>query len=277
MTAGAITKDGSGLLDLSGGSVSLAAGSSIAVTGGALRVATGALKNSATPGSAPNIVLSNGADLQFAQNGGGQYAGTISGTGTLHLIGGTLQLTGTNTYSGGTIVETGSTLDITTADLPTINENIIDAGGLVVFDQSTSGDFTGVISDGQEMGFGPTLSGSLDKDDSGSDNASNSNVTLDAVQSYTGATYVEAGTLTLGVANAIAGSSGVTLGRVGGAVDGQTAGLVLNADNQLASLSDDASNTTSVVLNGHTLTLTPTSASTSSFAGTISDGPHKEA
>ena len=272
VTAGAIIKEGSGLLDLSGGSVSLAAGSSIAVTGGALRVATGALKNSATPGSAPNIVLSNGADLQFAQNGGGQYAGTISGAGTLHLIGGTLQLTGTNTYSGGTIVETGSTLDITTADLPTIDENIIDAGGLVVFDQSTSGDFTGVISDGQEMGLGPTLSGSLDKDDSGSDDASNSNVTLDAVQSYTGATYVEAGTLTLGVANAIAGSSGVTLGRVGGAVDGQTADLVLNADNQLASLSDDASNTTSVILNGHTLTLTPTSTSTSSFAGTISDG-----
>ena len=152
VTAGAITKEGSGLLDLSGGSVSLAAGSSIAVTGGALRVATGALKNSATAGSAPNIVLSNGADLQFAQNGGGQYAGTISGAGTLHLIGGTLQLTGTNTYSAGTIVETGSILDITTADLPTIDENITDAGGLVVFDQSTSGDFTGVISDGRKWG-----------------------------------------------------------------------------------------------------------------------------
>ena len=171
VTAGAITKEGLGLLDLSGASVSLAAGSSIAATGGALRISTGALKNSAIAGSAPNIVLSNGADLQFAQNGGDQYAGTISGAGTLHLIGGTLQLTGTNTYSAGTIVETGSILDITTADLPTINENITDAGGLVVFDQSTSGDFTGVISDGSEMGIGPTLSGSLDKDDSGSDNA----------------------------------------------------------------------------------------------------------
>ena len=271
-TADAITKDGAGLLDLSGGTVSLAAGSSIAVTGGALRVATGALTGTATAGSAPNFVLSNGADLQFAQSGGGQYAGTISGAGMLHLIGGTLQLTGTNSYSGGTIVETGSTLDVTTSDLPTLNENITDAGGLIVFDQDNSGVFTGFISDGREMGTGPLLSGSLDKDDSTNDNAANSNVTIDAVQAYTGATYVEAGTLTLGVANAIANSSGVTLGRVGGAVDSQTAGLVLDADNKVASLSDNASNSTSVVLNGHILTIAPTSAVVSSFAGTISDG-----
>ena len=174
VTAGAITKAGAGLLDLSGGSVSLAAGSSIVATGGQLRVATGALKNTAVAGSAPNFVLSNGADLQFAQSGGGQYAGAVSGAGALHLIGGTLQLTGTaNSYSGGTVVEIGSTLDITTANLPSINENISDAGGLVVFDQNTSGIFAGVISDGQEMGTGPTESGSLDKDDSSGGNGGN--------------------------------------------------------------------------------------------------------
>ncbi len=273
LTAGAITTAGTGLVDLSGATVTLAAGSSIFATGGQLRVATGALKNTAVAGSAPNFVLSNNADLQFAQSGGGQYAGAISGDGTLHLIGGTLQLIGTgNTYTGGTIVETGSTLDITTANLPTINENITDAGGLIVFDQDSSGNFTGVISDGQEMGTGPTMSGSLDIDDSAATNASKADVFLLADQTYTGATYVEAGTLTLNVTNAIVDSSGLTLGRVGGAIDGQTANLVLDADNQLTALSDDASNTTSVVLNGHVLTLDPTTTSVSAYGGTIEDG-----
>ncbi|WP_164177089.1 hypothetical protein, partial [Streptococcus pneumoniae] len=58
------------------------------------------------------------------------------------------------------------------------------------------------------------LAGSLVKDDS--TGANGGNVTLAAVQTYTGGTFVEAGTLTLGVANAIASSAGVDLGRVGG-------------------------------------------------------------
>ena len=114
--------------------------------------------------------------------------------------------------------------------------------------------------------------GSLDIDDSANTNASNADVTLTAVQDYSGSTYVEAGTLTLGAVNTIADSSGLTLGRVGGAVDSQTANLVLDASNELTSLSSDASNTTSVVLNGNTLTLDPSAGASSSFSGTISDG-----
>ena len=83
---------------------------------------------------------------------------------------------------------------------------------MVDFDQTTSGAFGGVISG----------TGSLDKDDSATNDAGN--VTLTAAQTYTGATYVEAGTLTLGAVNAIADSSGATLGRVGG---GATATLAL--------------------------------------------------
>ena len=151
-----------------------------------------------------------GSQLQFAQNGGGQFANAITGNGELHLIGGTLQLTetaGANTYSGGTTVETGSTPDLTTNQVSTGNANITDAGGLIVFDQDFAGIYSGVISDGQEMGTGPMMSGSLDIDDSVNDNASNNDVTLSAVQTYSGATYVEAGTLTLGVANALEDSA----------------------------------------------------------------------
>ena len=143
------------------------------------------------------IVLNGTSQLQFAQNGGGVFANAVSGTGELHLIGGTLQLTGiNNTYSGGTVVETGSTLDLTTSErLVTGNANITDAGGLIVFDQDFVGTYSGVISDGKEMGTGPMESGSLDIDNS--TNSSGSGVELTAVQAYSGATYVEAGTLTL--------------------------------------------------------------------------------
>ncbi|HTJ02588.1 MAG TPA: hypothetical protein VL492_07330, partial [Methylovirgula sp.] len=264
-TLGAITKNGTGLLDLSNATVTLAAGSSIVANGGQLRVATGALKNTATAGSAPNFTLANGADLQFAQSGGGQYAGMISGNGTLHLIGGTLQLLGTsNTYTGGTIVETGSTLDITTANLPAVNPNITNAGGTVLFDQATNGTYSGVISDGYEMGVGPLLSGTLIKDDS--TGANSGNVTITQKQAFTGPTFIEAGTLTLNAVDTLASSSGVDLGRVGG---GATASLVLGADNTIQALTNESGNTTSVQMGGFTLTINPSANIFASYSGSI--------
>jgi autotransporter-associated beta strand protein len=156
------------------------------------------------------ISLAAGTHLQYSGNGGSVFNDPISGAGEFHLVAGTVKLTSTtDSYGGGTVVETGATLDVTTANLPT-NENITDAGGKVLFDQSTTGMFTGVISDGQEMGTGPMESGSLIKDDS--TGANSGNVTLANIQTYTGATYVEAGTLTLGgintAVNIIADSSG---------------------------------------------------------------------
>jgi len=274
-TAGALTFNGSGLFDLSGiasGGLTLVTGSSIVVNNSAiLRVVASEFAN------ANAIVLNGTSQLQFVQNGGGQFGGSISGAGELHLIGGILQLTGTNSYTGGTVVETGSTLDLTTANVSTGNANITDAGGLIVFDQTGNGTYSGVISDGLEMGTGPAMAGSLDKDDSSGNNSGN--LTLSAVQTYSGATYVEAGTLTLGATNTIADSSGVILGRVGGAGGttpatngGATAILALGADNQLNSLTDDAGNTTLVQLNGHRLTLTPAAGIDSDYGGTISDG-----
>jgi fibronectin-binding autotransporter adhesin len=186
------------------------------------------------------------------------------------------------------VIEIGATLDVTTANLPT-GGPITNAGGILVFDQSTTGTFSGVMSDGAEAGgpndgnelaslaSGPVLSGTLIKDDSSGSNGGN--IAISAVQAYSGFTYIEAGTLTLGVANAIADSAGVVLGRVGGAGGtpptmngGATAILALNANEQLTSLSDDPSNNTLIQLNGHTLTLAPTATSGSSYGGIISDG-----
>ena len=284
---GAITKNGTGLLDLSGsGGVTIASGGTIAVNAGAVRIGNGVMKN------ANAISVASGAELQYSGNGGAQLSNPITGAGIFHLLAGTVQLNGTagsNTYTGGTVIEQGTILDVTTGTISTGNANITSAGGTVVFDQNTNGTYSGVISDGQQSGglsnlrsmaalaSGPTLSGNLIKDDSSSTavNATNSNVTLSAVQTYTGYTVVEAGTLTLGATNAIATSSLVDLGRIGGAQttggSAQTATLALGADNTIKGLMSETGNTTAIALNGHALTVSPTTAATTTFSGNIGD------
>ena len=112
--------------------------------------------------------------MQFAQSGGVVFMQAASPARVLlHLIGSTLELTGvSSTYSGGAIVE--ARLDArhvsTYNALSATNANITDAGGLIVFDpKATTGNYTGVISDGPSRWKPPPdalLSGSLDKDDS---------------------------------------------------------------------------------------------------------------
>ncbi|MDQ0390623.1 autotransporter outer membrane beta-barrel domain-containing protein [Labrys monachus] len=277
-----IVIDTAGLVDFSGmssKSIVLNASSSIDIEKGDLRVGASAFKNT------NNIATASGTEIQFAQNGGGVFAGNITGGGALHLIGGTLQLTGTgNSYAGGTIVEQGSTLDLTTANVSSGNADIVNAGGLVDFDQATDGTYNGVISDGTQMeGGGATLSGSLLKDDSSG--ANSGNLTLAQVQAYTGFTYVEAGTLTLGAKDAVATSAGVVLGRVGGEIDAgavtdtptHVVTLALGNDETLQSLTDEADNLTEVALNGHTLTLGQSGTvvnpdASFTFNGVIADG-----
>jgi fibronectin-binding autotransporter adhesin len=284
-TTGSLVKAGTGLLDISGGTASFGTGGTVTVDAGALRIGNGVFGTSATT----PITVDAGAELQYSGNGGSVFNDPIQGGGVFHLVGGTVKLTGANTYTGGTVLEVGSTLDVTTANLPT-GGNISNAGGTLVFDQSTVGFFSGVMSDGQQSG-GPgnpndmactlvscstgTLSGTLIKDDSTT--GSGGNVTITQQQTYTGMTYIEAGTLTLGAVDTIATSEGVVLGRVGGAVcnpspcSGVTAILALGANNTIAGLSDDAANTTQVQLNGHTLTLAPAAGTSWSYAGAIVD------
>ena len=263
-TAGAITKNGSGLLDFSGGgtgSVTLNAGSSIVVNGGQLRLATDTLTNANT------ISTAGGTQVQFVEGASNAFASDVTGGGMVHVEQGNLQLTGTgNTYSGGTTLEIGTTLVATTANLSSANQNITNAGGTFVLDQTTNGNYTGVMSDGAPQGQGSAISGSFVKADSTGGNSGN--VTMTQAQTYTGATTVEAGTLTLGATNTVASSSGVTLGTVGG---GATANLALEAANQVKALNSVAGNTTGVQLNGNALTVQQTAGAVSSFGGNITD------
>lgn len=186
---GALTKDGTGLVDIFCGSVSLGSGSTVVVNAGALRIGNGVFSATAT-----NVNVASGAELQYSGNLGSKFNDPIQGAGDFNLVGGTVQLTGTNTYTGGTNIQIGATLDVTTANLPT-GGAISNAGGNLLFDQTASGTFSGVMSDGKQAG-GPTdpndvactvtgitcgssatLSGTLIRDDSTAD-GSNINTVL---------------------------------------------------------------------------------------------------
>ncbi|MGC1776384.1 MAG: autotransporter domain-containing protein [Xanthobacteraceae bacterium] len=291
--SGSLVKAGTGLLDLSGsGGVSFGSTGSVTVDAGALRIGNGVFSTSATT----PITVDSGAELQYSGNSGSVFHDPIEGNGVFHLVGGTVQLTSTsNSYTGGTVIEVGSTLDVTTANLPT-GGAISNAGGILLFDQDTTGTFSGVMSDGAQAGGASdpndmacitagvtcgsttTLSGTLIRDDSATGGATMSNVTLSNVQAYSGMTYIEAGTLTLGATDTIKTSSGVVLGRVGGAFCNGvscsgtlTAILALGANNTISGLADDPSNTTQVQLDGHTLTLAPITGTSWSYAGSIID------
>ena len=124
---GALTKDGSGLLDISGGSLALSNSSTVVVNGGALRIGNGVVPTSGG-GSSTVFTINSGAELQYSGNGGSLFTDAIQGSGDFNLLGGTVKFTGTNTYGGGTNIQIGATLDVTTANLPT-GGAISNAGG----------------------------------------------------------------------------------------------------------------------------------------------------
>ena len=119
------------------------------MNGGQLRLATDTLTNANT------ISTAGSTQVQFVEGGSNAFASNITGGGMVHVEQGALQLTGTgNTYSGGTTLEIGTTLVATTSTLSSTNQNITNAGGTLVLDQTTSGNFTGVMSDGAPQGQG---------------------------------------------------------------------------------------------------------------------------
>ena len=94
--SGSLAKTGAGTLILSGTN-GYSGGTT--VSAGVLQGNTASLQG--------NIL--NNASVVFNQTGGGIYAGTMSGTGSLALTGnGLLNLTGNNTFTGGTTVSGGT-------------------------------------------------------------------------------------------------------------------------------------------------------------------------
>ena len=174
--AGTLIKNGTGTLTLS---------SANTYTGGTT-INQGTL--TVTSNSLQGNVL-NGANLSFNQAFNGTYAGNITGSGNFSKLGaGNLTLSGTNTYSGVTTVTAGILTGTTTSLQRNITNN-----ATVVFDQSTNGSYTGVM----------TGNGALIKSGSGT-------VTLTGNSGFTGGTTIMGGALNV--------SSNTNLGNISGAL-----------------------------------------------------------
>jgi autotransporter-associated beta strand protein len=115
------------------------------------------------------------ATLNVNTSGSNAFSGVLSNTGSLTVSGsGSLTLTGGNTYSNGTTIAGTATLIGNTNSL---QGNIVD-NSLLIFNQTTDGSFTSVVSG----------SGSLIKQGA-------AKLTLTGLNSYGGTTTVTAGTL----------------------------------------------------------------------------------
>ncbi|CAG4889101.1 autotransporter outer membrane beta-barrel domain-containing protein [Paraburkholderia saeva] len=223
---------------------------------GTLGSTTGALVDpgatlQATSQNLPSNVTDNGL-VRFAQTAAGTYTGLIAGTGVVEKSGaGTLTLApaaaGGNTYSGGTLIDGGTLAVSADGALGATSGSVTFDGGTLQLGQSFDLAATRAITLNAGGGtidtqaFSSMLAqpvsgaGGLTKLGSGS-------LTMNGVNTYSGATNVAAGTLALGdaahVNTAVTGggnttvASGATLGGYGtvvGAVSNSGTVAVANA------------------------------------------------
>ena len=165
------------------------------ISGGTLQIGNGG-----TTGSVVGAIVNNSA-LVLDRSDDLFFANAISGTGSFEKMGtNQVTITGTNTYTGGTI---------------------IDAGTLVVGDGTTNGSITGPVANSGALNFnrsdaitfGGVISGSGSLTQAGS-----GTLRLSAINTYTGITNINAGTLQLGnndTTGGIAAASNISIASAG--------------------------------------------------------------
>ena len=185
------TISGTGNLVQQGGGTLILAGinsyvGTTSVTGGILQGSAASLQG--------NIV--NSTQVIFSQTGTGTYSGNLSGAGSVSVTGGgTLVMGGTNSYGGGTTV-TSTTLQGTTSSL---QGNIINNAGTVVFNQTFNGTYSGILSG----------TGGLIQQGPGT-------VSLVNVNTYSGGTQILGGILSVGNTVNLGNPSGALVFNTGG-------------------------------------------------------------
>jgi len=221
--AGAISKTGSGVLELQGnggasgnytGNLNLAAGT-IKFTGtGSLGIVSSSVASYAG-------AIANQGILEFAGTATQSLGGVISGSGSLAVSGGgQVLLLGNNTYSGGTTVSNGTATAYSAtafgAGTVTVSgTGVVDLGGQTAANSfSVSGGTLrgGSINVSQVTGTAGVIEANLTGSGSFT-KTGNGSLTLSGTNSYTGGTTVSAGTLLVhGSTGAVTVANGGTLG-----------------------------------------------------------------
>ena len=174
-------------------------------------------------------------------------SGANSYTGGTNLAAGTLAFTGTGLGSSGAVTFTGnSTLQYGTATTTDLSARLAIANGVTGTVDTNGNNVTFAT------GFGASGSGALTKIGTGT-------LSLNAANTYTGLTTVNAGTLAVGSGGSLASGNALTLGASGAAT-------FANAGQTLGAVSND--NTTSNALNFTAATGTVTLASLSGLGNT---------
>ncbi|WP_180863046.1 autotransporter domain-containing protein [Cupriavidus pauculus] len=288
--AGGLTKIGAGTLSLanansytgvttiSGGVLALTgagsiAGSSGLVNNGVLDIAGMASGATIRALSGAGVVTLGSQTLTIASGGGasgGTFSGTISGVGGIALGGGVQTLSGVNTYAGATTINAG-TLSLTGAGSIASSSGLINNGTLDI--AGTTGGATvrtltgtGTVALGGQTltvsnaggAFSGIFSGVIGG--SGGLALNGGKLTLSGVNTYTGATTIQAGTLALAGAGRLGADTGVTLAATGATLD-----LSAGASQSVGHLSGVAGSL--VALGANTLTLTDNTSQT--FSGSL--------
>lgn len=142
---GSVVKSGNGLLSLLGDNTFTAP---LRITGGTVGVGSGG-----TTGSIVADVITGGV-LAFNRSDAVTYAGIISGTGALAMLGpGSLTLTGSNSYTGPTTISTGTLVIDTTGTIGSLASGTIANGGSLHINRVNSAAVTGVITGTGSVAF----------------------------------------------------------------------------------------------------------------------------
>ncbi len=237
----ALTKTGHGTLVLSAANT---------YSGGTI-VSSGILQGTTT---SLQGAITNNSSVVFNQTSTGTYSGVMSGSGSLTTYNTkTLILSGANTYSGGTVVSSGILQGTTTSLQGAINNN-----SSVVFNQTTTGTYSGVMSG----------SGSLTKHNTGT-------LILSGSNTYSGGTTCSGGILNISTDNNLGNGSGTLTFNEGTLLT--TAGFtssrsVILTGNGTIEVSEDSLTLSGVVHGSGALTKTGTCTLVLSGANTYSGG-----